>query len=246
MKNLQNQLNELYLDYLNKIFADKEIFDKVQKFEISSPIFLDCNAEFGNYANSDYRVLYVGKQTNCWFNENEREQSGLFNDISDLNKYLFALTNLYKTFNIGANYKTAIFTFMDILVEELRSNNKKTGILWTNLLRHDNFGQGKVPYNVEEKITFDNNYIFRKEIEILKPDAIVFVTGPNYDYILEKTFPGIKKIAIKDMEVREICLLEHKDIPRKAIRVYHPDAHKFYGKNYRLKLSSDILEVIER
>lgn len=246
MKNLQNQLNELYLDYLNEIFADKVMFDQVQKFEISSPIFLDCNAEFGKYADSDYKVLYVGKETNYWFNQKEREQSGLLNDISDIDKYLFALTDLYKTFNIGHNYKRAIFTFMDILVEKLRSNNKKTGILWTNLLRHDYFGNGKVPYDVEEKITFDNNYIFRKEVEILKPDAIVFVTGPKYDYILEKTFPGIKKIAIKNMAVGEICLLEHEYIPRKAIRVYHPDAHKYRGRDYRWKLSSDILEVIKK
>lgn len=246
MNNVQTQLNELYLDYLNKIFVDKVLFDQIQKFEISSPIFLDCKTEFGKYLDSNYRVLYVGKETNYWFNQKEREQSGLLNDISNYEKYLFALTNLYKSFNIGHNYKTAIFTFMDILVEKLRSNNEKTGILWTNLLRHDYFGNGKVPYEVEEKITFDNNYVFRKELEILKPEAIVFVTGPKYDYILEKTFPGIKKVGIKNMAIGEICLLEHRDLPQKAIRVYHPDAHKYQGADYRWELSSDILEVIDK
>ncbi|OFY50444.1 MAG: hypothetical protein A2W85_10420 [Bacteroidetes bacterium GWF2_41_31] len=246
MENLQNQLNELYLDYMNKVFADKVIFDQIQNFEISSPIFLNCNAEFGKYIDSDNKVLYVGKETNYWFNQKERENSGLLKDISDYDKYLLALTDLYKSFNIGHNYKRAIFTFMDILVEKLRSNNEKTGILWTNLLRHDYFGNGKVPSDVEQKITYDKNYIFRVELEILKPDAIVFVTGPKYDYILEKTFPGIRKVAIKNMAIGEICLLEHKEIPRKAIRVYHPDAHKYQGGDYRWELSSVILDVIDK
>jgi len=246
MNDLQNKLNELYLEYLNKIFTDKILFDQISKFEISSPIFLNCNSEFGKYIDADYKVLYVGKETNYWFNQSEREKCGLLDDVSNHEIYLQALTDLYKIFNIGHKYKTAIFTFMDILVEKLRLNNESSGILWTNLLRHDHFGNGKVPFEVEQKITYDNNYIFRKELEILKPDAIVFVTGPKYDYILEKTFPGIKYIAIKNMAVGEICLLEHNDIPQKSIRVYHPDAHKYQGGDYRWELSADILEVIKK
>lgn len=222
MENLQQQLNNLYLDYLNKIFSDKELFEQILKFEISSPLFLDCSVDSGKYLESEIKVLYVGKETNYWFNEKEREEKGLLNDISNKDYYLSALVGSYKKFNIGQNYKTSLFTFMDILIEKFRANNNKSGILWTNLLRHDYYGNGKVPFEVEQKITFDNNYIFRKELEILKPDVVVFVTGPSYDYILENTFIGLKKVIINNVPEREICLLEHKDLPKKSIRVYHP------------------------
>jgi len=244
MNDLQKQLNDLYFDYLKTIFTDKELFQQVLNFEISSPIFLDCNAEFGNYLDSNFKILYVGKETNYWFNEKEREDSGLLTDISNYEKYIQALTDLYKTFNIGHNYKRAIFTFMDIFVEKFRNINGKTGILWTNLLRHDYYGNGKVPPEVEQKITFDKNYIFRKEVEVLKPDAIVFVTGPNYDHIIENTFVGLKKVTIENESEREICFLEHENLPKKTIRVYHPDYHWRINAEYRWNLVEQLTELI--
>ena len=105
------------------------------------------------------------------------------------------------------------------------------------MLRHDSFGEGKIPYEIERKITYNNNYILRKEISILKPDTIIFATGPNYDYILENSFTGLEKIQFKNEFVREICLLKHKELPEKSIRVYHPNSYKYKGTSYRWELA---------
>jgi hypothetical protein len=240
MNNLQEQLNELYLEYLKKIFMDRDLYNQVLNFKLSSPLFLDCEADFGKYKNADYKILYVGKETNYWFNKKEREKCDLLRDLSDYEKYLEALISLYKTFNLGRGYKKAFFTFLDIIVEQLRNKNDSVGVLWTNLLRHDSFGNGKISPEIKQKITFDNNYILRKEIEILKPDVIIFVTGPNYDSVLENTFPGLKKIRIDNESEREICFFEHVDLPQKSIRVYHPDYHWRIDADYRWNLAERI------
>jgi len=44
------------------------------------------------------------------------------------------------------------------------------------LLRHDCYGKG-LPNEIITKVAYDNNFILRKEIEILKPDALVFWQG---------------------------------------------------------------------
>lgn len=113
-------------------------------------------------------------------------------------------------------------------------------------MRHDSYGEGKVLKDVEKKITFDNNYIFRKEVEILKPDAIVFVTGPNYDYILENTFLGLKKVHVNEEDdEREICFFKHRDLPEKSIRVYHPSYIYRQGEEYIKLLLEQLKELIE-
>lgn len=245
MTTMQEKLNGLYADYLKVIYTDSDLKKQILDFELSSPIFLKCDTDFGEYIDSEFKILYVGQETNYWFNQKERERSKLLNSIDDIDKYLKALVDLYKSFNIGHDYKTDIFTFMDILVDKLRNKNKKTGILWTNLLRHDAFGNGKVSYDVEQKITYNENYIFRKELEILKPDAIVFVTGPNYDYIIENSFKGLEKLKVDNESERKICMLKHADLPVKSVRVYHPNAHKYQGADYRWDLADKIVELIE-
>jgi len=244
MKVMQTELNKLYTEYLKEIFSDRKLYEQILNFEISSPLFLDCNAEFGKYADSDFKVLYVGKETNYWYNQKERTVSELLYDIQDTEKYINGLTELYKKFNIGHNYKTSIFTFMDIIVNKLRVKNQKTGVLWTNLLRHDGFN-GKVSREIEKKVSYHNNYILRKELEILKPDAIIFLTGPNYDYILENSFAGLKKIKINEKSEREICLLNHENLPEKSMRIYHPGYHGRKGADYRWELADKIIELIE-
>ena len=44
---------------------------------------------------------------------------------------------------------------------------RKPGILLTELLRHDYCGK-RLPDNIISKVTYDNNFILRKEIEILR------------------------------------------------------------------------------
>ena len=240
---MQTELNNLYAEYLKEIFSDRKLYEQILNFEISSPLFINCNAEFGKYKDSDFKVLYVGQETRFWYNQNERKSSELLHDLQDTQKYKNELTELYKKFNLGHNYKYPIFIFMDIIVNKLRDNNKSTGVLWTNLLRHDGF-PGKVPAETEKKISYNNNYIFRKELEILKPDAIVFVTGPNYDYILENSFRGLEKIKIDEKSEREICLLKHENLPDKTIRIYHPSYHNRISSDYKWNLGDTINDLL--
>lgn len=250
MNKIQSELNQLYSEYLDVIFSKSELVEKILNFNISSPLFVDVDIETGNYLNSDYKVLYVGKETNCWYNMQERERDGLLSSITQKKEYLTKLLNLYYTFNLGQHYNTAIITFYRILLNKLKGTHGNVGILWTNLLRHDYFrngrssNNGKVPWEVEQQISYNRNFIFRKEIEILKPDAIVFVTGPNYDYILENSYEGIEKKPVENYLIREACTMKHPILPGKCIRVTHPNSHKFMGKEHRWNLADMIIKTI--
>ena len=147
MENIQKKLDELYFNYLSRIFDDKDVFEAIQNYEISSPLLIDVNAPQGNYLKRKFRVLYIGKENNGWFNEKERAKAGL-KKITDINTYLTELKKLYYNFNIGIEYNKPIFRFLDILIDKIQTHyggEESTGFLWTNLIRHSgDYGTGKI------------------------------------------------------------------------------------------------------
>lgn len=248
MKELQNKLDELYLEYLNKILKDEVITNAIENGKLSSPLFIDVSAPQGNYVDRPYKVLYVGQETNSWFNEKERKEKSLLR-INDASIYLTALKDLYKKFNIGEKYNTPIFLFLDILISEIQSkqgSEDKTGFLWTNLIRHSAaYNEGKPSKDIIQKVMYDNNYILRQEINILNPNAIIFVTGPNYDEFLKNTYPKLEIKQVKRYGIDEIASLHHPELKAKSIRVYHPGYHRnLGGTEYMKELSQDIWNYI--
>lgn len=103
------------------------------------------------------------------------------------------------------------------------------------------------PEKFEDKVMYHNNYILREEIKILNPNAVVFVTGPNYDMFIKKTFQDICFEQVKTFDINEIAILKHKELPNKSIRVYHPGyQNRLGGRKYMVELSNDIIDCFSK
>jgi hypothetical protein len=65
--------------------------------------------------------------------------------------------------------------------------------------------------------------LFLRELAILRPHACIFATGPHYDRIIERYYPGI--IFEDDgFGVRTLAALKHAWLPVPSFRTYHPHA----------------------
>lgn len=240
--NIQKQLDNLYLNYLETLFLDKELEEMIENLIVSSPQFLDTETPRGNYIDSEYKVVFIGKETNGWFNANEREKEGLTKINRQFEKYIHSLKKMYSRHNIGANYRSPIYLFIDLLVDKL-SELKKTGILLTELLRHDYYCS-RLPNEIIDKVAYDNNFILRKELEILKPDALIFLTGPTYDRHITMTYPSAVFKKHEGYSLNQVALIE--DIPniKKAIRIYHPDYHNRLGADFKYEMTEVITKFL--
>ncbi|WP_192820895.1 hypothetical protein [Rufibacter sp. LB8] len=109
------------------------------------------------------------------------------------------------------------------------------GFLLTELLRHD-YCCKSPRKEIIDKITFDNNRILRKEIEILNPDALVFLTGPTYDKHIRKTYPMATFSNIDHYPSNQVSIIENIPYINRAIRIYHPDYHKWLGSKFRFEM----------
>jgi hypothetical protein len=240
---MQTELDKLYKDYLNYILSEKEILDAIENFTLSSPQLIDVSVQRGKYLESDYKILVIGKETNYWFNKGEREKVGLLSIKDQVDLYIQELKSLYRKHNLGENYRSSIYTFIDLLIEKLLIK-RQIGIILTELIHHD-FNGGGVSYDLAMKLMYSNNYILRKEIEVMKPNALLFLTGPNYDVFIKHSYPDVKFTKYKDFNVSQISVLQGIPSIEKAIRIYHPDAHKYQGAQFRHDMINAIADYFE-
>ena len=92
---------------------------------------------------------------------------------------------------------------------------------------------------IQKKYGFDQNgkllaldRFIEQEIEILKPQAIIFLTGPSYDKFLPSKPSNIEKYT-NEFKPRQIGKLECCGVP--ALRTYHPKYLRLSGNEKRYK-----------
>jgi uracil-DNA glycosylase len=90
--------------------------------------------------------------------------------------------------------------------------------MWSNLVRFDH-QRARAEADVEATFTI----LLRKEIEILRPDVVLFLTGPEYDSSISKAFTGVIILTLSPrFELRQLAWLKHQELPETTFRTYHP------------------------
>ena len=219
MNELNQQLRELYLSEQEAIemFSDKctkAWIDGGNDKEESWFIYQLAYAT-EKYCHAKIKILIVGQETYGW---------GV-DAFCNIEKSMLG-TNDFQT---ASNYNNSPFwQFIKELSSSLNGEEYYTmdSVAWTNLFKLSN---DKLPtYIVKSNHELAQEYCksfqtLKKEIEILKPDMVVFTTGPNYDYWLQQQFDGVQYLSVIDeMTNREFARLSHKSLPTNTFRVYHP------------------------
>jgi hypothetical protein len=104
-----------------------------------------------------------------------------------------------------------------------------TSAVWTNLV-HCAMDNGKASCSIHRAappvrdayLNWQHGLLTR-ELEILAPTLVVFVTGPRYDHLLEREYPGLvmRKVS-SDFSLRQLARIEHPRLPHRSYRTYHP------------------------
>ena len=170
--------------------------------DMAGPFLMSPNEK---YATQPNRLLIIGQETYGWDYH-----------VDDLTKQM----EVYEKFNVGEEYYASPFWNVTRKVEKALGNEPYS-CAWTNISKYDLDG-GRAYGEYETTIsTLDD--VLLEEIKILKPNVCLFFTGPSFDNRIERLFDGVNFSSVADFNQRQLCRLEHADLPALTFRTYHPN-----------------------
>lgn len=219
-KTINEQLENLYQlhweefsNELNKIVNNNEF-----KIKPSNPLLLK-HAAPDYYENADLRVMIFGQENNDW-------EDVFYNKIDKI-------SNIYQDFYQGFKYgyrgyfKNHFNKFLGLL--EQKYPNKKISCFWNNVIKVGKAGEKGTP--PEYILELEQKYfsVLKKEIEIVKPNIILFFSGHNYDKYIKHQIPDLKADNIDGFSSDELQLFKIQNVDF-AFRISHPQRLHFSGK----------------
>lgn len=232
-------MNEL----LKNLYSSKwgKINEMLQSFNEDDPEDLENLATHplliktdDEYAKADLKVMFFGQETNEW--------NGVFEEYADLESVLA----VYENFYLKKGYEQYGKPFWNF-IRNLKStqSTKKIGYIWNNVLKIGKSESG-TPQQGLIKYTIDYFNVIPQEIEILKPNVLLFLSGHTYDDHIRKAIGNFSIVPIEGFSTNELCILKFDNISVDlAIRTYHPGYLQRLGER-RMNITETIVNLIEK
>lgn len=163
--------------------------------------------EPSGYQERAKKVMICGQETQGWGNEfDDRPESAT----------LEAILNIYAGFVNRGGYNSPYWQF----INSLKRACPDVGFVCNNIVK---IGKKHGPGcdNQINELTLKYFPVIPEELNILKPDLILFLTGPNYDWRIRKTIGDFKTKNIGNIK-RFDEIIFHNPLLPKAFRCYHP------------------------
>ena len=208
------------------------------------PLLLKVNEK--RYNNADLKVMVFGQETNGWEHQvcpivTPVEQSSEIIDIT-----VKGFMDYYRKFLDGWGINSPFWHYLKRIQSTLSVSlpDKTIEIVWNNIYKIGNKEKGK---NRPVKLIrdFENEYfnLIREEIEILKPDVIILLTGPKNENRGKKIFPIVSSIPlVSSIRQEELSKFQFEN-GVSAYRTSHPNYLQLSKKaKYIDFLCDDLLE----
>ena len=237
----QKKLNQLYKEELK----ERVITTLKDKDKISAPLLLNL---YPSYLTSDIKIMYVGKETNHWLThqsipDDEKGLEGIYNcgklDLTRL------LERYKEQMDTPSKWKSNSFFKQYTNIQKQLLGEEVGNIVWNNLFkmyydRGKGYSKTSLGHSELQKIS---KKIFLKELEILSPDIIIFVTGASYDKVIKEYFKNEYE-TIEIIIPRKLWKFKYRGIT--CYRTVHPNSIRFTKKEARVDYYQMIIDDIKK
>jgi len=229
---MNKELKFLYKKYWNNLLVN------AQGTKAAHPLLIMVNDD---YIRSDVKVMIIGQETDKWHGLLEEKQKSIDYLMDDYYHYLYNIpankNNLVNRLNKKSKRSFWNRNNFKFYTEELTQvfKHQKVSFLWNNVSKIGKCARGKQTDLISELEEKYFKKALHRELEILQPDIVIFVTG---DRKIPLNHGPIKKI--KHEQVSKIQLDDFPNIL--AIRTYHPNAKIKNGKKHLKKQVIDLIK----
>lgn len=188
-----------------------------EKNKATNPLLLRVDQ---SWENSRLKVMIFGQETNKWGWRQEVDGStNLFE--YNLNSIEHLLQLYYDFFFIRNGIYSPFWQFFNSIKKYLQ-DRCDASVVWNNINKIGILEAGCSSQIYDITKSFFN--IVKDEIDILKPDIIIFLTGPRYDDKIKDSLGPFNKKNIEDFNPNQMCSIEFESNYgfSKVLRTYHP------------------------
>ncbi|BCE03624.1 hypothetical protein [Marinicellulosiphila megalodicopiae] len=224
---INQKLKELYASHW------KELQENIKTLDVNAytnPLLLSVDEEKLNSA--DITVMIFGQETKGW--------GKIFPDVEGPMKFydsFFCQEQFY-----GGYGKSSFWKGFRFFQKALQNENKSHYFIWNNInkIGKPNGRTGVNPRTRQVERDFFS--VIAEEIKIIKPDIVIFFTGPYRDADIAHHFPNVTFVQTNSgIKTRALANVKHADLPASCVRMYHPTFFGGFNK-YRNQALNEILE----
>ncbi|GHT15408.1 hypothetical protein AGMMS4956_15280 [Bacteroidia bacterium] len=210
---INDQLYTLYEDNWDELIEElQDVAENQPDPQPTNPylLYIDKEEEF---KNADIRVMVFGQETNDWEGAPDKT-------IEHLSKVYNDFFNLGGCWKYGKPYWNGVKKFKTLL--ENKYPNKKIRFVANNIVK---IGVQERGYGRPDSYIYDveRRYfsVIQEEIRIIKPNVIVFFTGPDRDNDILDNFGEVSYTDMLPFTQKQLAKVA---IPKVAFafRTYHP------------------------
>lgn len=210
------------------------------------PLLLKVNEEI--HYKADLKIMIMGQETDSW----ERQQKRPFTPIDQSSKIVASTVDdfmdTYRTFLNEWGKNSPFWHYIKNINSSLNRQlpGKTIEIIWNNIYKIGNKEKGKNrPTDIIRSFENEHFNVIEEEVNILKPDIIIFFTGPNYEKRVEKIFSITSSTPlVSSINERELAKFQLSN-GITAYRTYHPNYLQQNSKvEYRDYICKDIIQSI--
>lgn len=225
---LELQLSERYIEIVK---ANQEFLDSTLEIKQLSKLFLTPVPD--GYENAKNKIMVIGRETRHTLLKDNQDNSFKYDDVG-VQTLIQENSSIYKKYLTNGKKKRGN-GFFNFLIK-IADKSGKDGIVWANIYAINYKGKHiKHLKNLEmiENIEKISKELLEAQIEILKPDIIIFATGNQGVETRRKYFPNETYTDKRDFEGIDVNDLWSFKLPNNSAtcyRLHHPSARK-KGKN---------------
>jgi hypothetical protein len=232
MNSINKKLYELYASKWSGVSESLlEIVKSDNPPDPTNPLLLQIDKE-EEWEQAGLRVMIFGQETRDW------------KELPD--KPIEHLLDVYnRGFNTGNwNTRTPFWhgfaRFKSLL--DAKYPDKNIRYVWNNIIKIGKEGEsGRPPQNIYE-VEREYFHVIPDEIKILKPDILLFLTGPSYDDVIHDNFGDVTYCAIQPYDERTLAKVLIPEI-NFAFRTHHPTHLRLTKQNINDYFNAIIDEI---
>jgi len=183
----------------------------------TSPLFICVDEK--NYEKSDLKVMFFGQETNGWI-EKDNYYGGIDDNIKSFMDGYYDFWYNGRCWKHGGQFFNGVKRMQKMFEEKFF--DKRIHYIWNNVIKiGKSEGIGRPPKFIYD---IENNHfsVLREELKILKPDILIFFTGPYYDNVINEKLGNVEFIAIKPFSEKQLAEILIPEV-KFAARTYHPN-----------------------